>query len=71
MKGSGSSFESFVVASQAAAACGLSEASLNHPPLRQQYEAAFSFGMLDHFQLDALRHVAPGEELFKGLLSRP
>jgi hypothetical protein len=54
VEGSEGSGESFVVARQAAEAGGPGEASLHHPPSRQQDEAALGFGMLDDFQLDAM-----------------
>ena len=51
--------QSFVISGQATAARCPGKAALDDPSSREQHESAFGFGMLNHFQLNAV--------LFRGL----
>lgn len=55
--------EALIASGQPSEARGLSEASLDHPEAWQQDEAAFGFGVLHHFQLDAV----PGRGALSGV----
>ena len=46
--------EAFIVAGEAAEACGPAEAALDDPAARQEHEAALGVGQLDHEQGDAV-----------------
>ena len=43
-------WESFVVSGKSSEACGPCEGSFDDPPARQEHEAAFCPGVLDHFE---------------------
>ena len=46
--------EPFVISGESAEACGPGEAALDDPTARQQHEASFCHGMLDHFEPQAV-----------------
>ena len=45
---------SFIVPGQSSKSTGPGEASFYHPSTRQQHEASFCHGVLDHFESDAV-----------------
>ena len=47
-------WEPFIVSGEASEACGPGKGAFDHPSARQQHEAAFCHGILDHFDTYAV-----------------